>query len=502
MYRFRFLALATIALLLFSTACKKKVEAESEPTPKDISRFIWNGMSDYYLWENDVPYLASSTFETADDWYKYLNGFGEEYDDLFDALLYEKDVVDKWSWIVDDWVAQEQRFSGISKTMGYDFRLLRYGDENDLFGYVRYIVPNSPADIAGIERGDIFWEVDGVMLTIDNYYNLLIGADSYQLGMAQINEFVISANGESHDLIAVVLQEDPVHMAEIIDIGDGQATAYLVYNSFTSDFDARLNDVFGDFIAAGATRLILDLRYNGGGSIRTAIHLASMIYSTDDSKVFGKTVYNSLLNSYFFDQYGSDYFTYNFTGELDTTTISHTTTPGLPAINNLGFDKVYIISTGSTASASEMIINGLEPHMSVVQVGEATTGKYVGSFTIKDYYTYNYDYPNPDHTWALQPITLKIANSAGVTDYVAGLVPDVIIGEDIADLKAFGDLDEPLLAATINYILPGKKSLVERTPSPFEFVADSRDFIPRSKEMYIRFPKISNEELNLFREFK
>ena len=60
MYRFRFLALAAIALLIFSSSCKKKVEVNSEPVPQDISRFIWNGMSDYYLWENNVTNRAGT----------------------------------------------------------------------------------------------------------------------------------------------------------------------------------------------------------------------------------------------------------------------------------------------------------------------------------------------------------------------------------------------------------------------------------------------------------
>lgn len=501
MYRFRIFALILSVIVILFPACKKKVEVENEPVPNEISRFIWNAMSDYYLWNSEVTTLNTNSYPTNNDWYTYLNSFGEEYENLFDDLLYQKDVVDKWSWIVDDWEVQEQSFSGISKSMGYDFRLMYYGDQDDIFGYVRYVIPNSPADIEGIERGDIFLSVDGTNLDANNYYDLLFEQESYQLGMGEIVGSIISPIAVSYDLTAVVLQEDPIHMAEIIDIGDGPKTAYLVYNAFTSDFDNHLNEVFGDFKAAGAERLILDLRYNGGGSIRSAVHLASMIYSTDNSKVFGQTSYNSILNSYFLDKYGNDYFYYYFTDVVDTTTVSYTTGPTLPAINNLGLDEIYIIATGATASASEMIINGLEPHIDVIQVGKATTGKYVGSFTIKDYYTH--DYLNTDHKWALQPITLKIANSEGTSDFVEGLAPDVVVAEDVADLLPFGDEEEPLLAAVIDYIFPSApKSYTERTPSPFRFAADSRDFKPRNKEMYIRYPKISNEELNSFREFK
>lgn len=504
MYRNRYIIISIVALLLISGACKKKVDpVDNEPVPSDISQFIWNGLYDYYLWYKDVPKLSPDTYPESNDWYAYLNGFATDYDALFDDLLYQKDVIDKWSWIVDDWEVQEQSFSGISTSMGYDFRLLIYGTNNDIFGYVRYVLPGSPAENAGIQRGDIFISVDGQDLNISNYYDLLFGQEDYDLGMAEITGNIISPTGQTISLSAVVLQEDPVFMTEVLDIGDGKKTGYLVYNAFTSDFDATLNDAFGYFFSEGIDRLILDLRYNGGGSIRTAVHLASMIHTTESNKVFSRNSYNDKLQSYVISEYGAGFVTETFTDELDTTTINHPVPPGLPAINSLGLSDIFIITTGSTASASEMIINGLEPYMNVVQIGENTTGKYVGSITVKDYYTYST--LNTEHKYAMQPIVLKIANSANVSDFVGGLVPDVAAEEDIANLLPFGDLDEPLLAATIGYILGNPKSSTRSEfmeNAQYEFVADSKDVIPFSKEMYIRHPKFEINEFYPFSKYK
>ena len=301
-------------------------------------------------------------------------------------------------------------------------------------------------------------------------------------------------------MTAVELQENPVLIAEVIDIGDGQNTAYLMYNAFTSDFDMALNDAFGDFKAQGVNRLILDLRYNGGGSIRSAVHLASMIYSTDDTKIFSQSSYNDKVQQDYISYYGEEALIDYFTDLLDTTTYDHS--PTLPPVNNLALDEVYIITSSGTASASEMIINGLEPYMNVVQIGDTTRGKNVGSFTIKDWYTTNDGSLSTEHKWAIQPITLKISNSEGESDYFDGLLPDVAIEEDFRELLPLGDLNESLLAATIDYIMGSSKSSsrLEEEPLDYSFVADSRDFKPFSTEMYVRYPKLNRKEFSLFRQ--
>jgi carboxyl-terminal processing protease len=149
----------------------------------------------------------------------------------------------------------------------------------------------------------------------------------------------------------------------------------------------------------------------------------------------------------------------------------------------LHLNQVYIITTGNTASASELVINCLRPYINVVTVGTTTVGKYVGSATIYDWN--DSGVPNPKHKWAMQPIVLKTSNSLGVSDYVNGLAPTVEVEERISRLKPFGDLNEPLLRATINTIrgLPVKKSFA--VPS-MKIIADSKDIVPHGKEMYVK----------------
>lgn len=480
------LVLLLLLIPVISGGCKKEVEPKVE-VADEISRFVWNGLNQYYLWYANVEKLSPDYFDTNDDWYSFLNSYGTDYEGLFYDLLYSYPTIDRFSWIVDDYVALENSFAGISKTMGYDFRLVRFSGSDNIFGYVRYVIPGSPAFNAGITRGDLFMMVDGQQLNINNYYSLLIEQESYSLGMASYDavENSIGTNGTTYNLTAVELQENPIHYSSIIETG-GMKIAYLVYNGFTSDFDFDLNNQFAYYQAQGVDKMILDLRYNGGGSIQSAIYLASMIYSNSTSTVFSKVNYNDKLQDYFRSTEGDDYFNYYFTDLLEATD-QHEEAP----LVSLGLNELYVIVTGGTASASELVINGLEPYIDVKLFGETTLGKNVGSITVKDWNSQGV--VNPNHKWAMQPIILQIANSAGFTDYINGLAPDVQVEEDIVALQPFGNENEDMLKAVLDYILgvPTTKSLKAGVKGvDYEVIAGSKDFTPFSRDMYLDKPLI------------
>lgn len=481
---YKILLLLPALLILGITACEKEVPRDDNNDPVDqpsrISTFIYSGLKDVYLWYDLVEKLDDNYFDDTDAFYTYLNGFGTYYEDLFYDLLYQYGTIDKWSWIVDDWEELENSFSGISKSMGYNFRLVQFSGSNDIFGYIRYVLPGSPAEAAGLQRGDLFIRVNGQQLTINNYIELLFETDSYYVTKASISGNTIIPGDDTQVMTALVLQEDPVHYYDVLDVG-GVQTGYLVYNSFTSDFNIELNNAFEFFKAQGVGRLILDLRYNGGGSIQTAIYLASMIYDTDDTKLFSRSEWNDKYTAYFEDVYGEDALNYYFTDEISATE-SNPATP----IANLGLTELYVITSGSTASASELVINGLEPYFDVKIIGQNTVGKFVGSITVKDYD--NQGNVVTSHKWAMQPIVLKLTNAAGVSDFVNGLEPDVTASEDYASLLPFGDENEPLLKATIDYILGNKSGRAgpEKIEGiDYDVIADSDLFKPFSREMYL-----------------
>src|SRR5690606_27696223 len=141
----------------------------------------------------------------------------------------------------------------------------------------------------------------------------------------------------------------------------------------------------------------------------------------------------------------------------------------------------YVITTGSTASASELIINGLNPYIEVIKVGTTTVGKYQASTTLYDSPNFGRTNANPRHTYAVQPLIYKSINSVGFTDFDDGFSPDVSLGEQLNNLGELGNPTEPLLAAAILNIQG-----LGRFGSPSEFapmLSDSKDLLPFSKEM-------------------
>ena len=130
-------------------------------------------------------------------------------------------------------------------------------------------------------------------------------------------------------------------------------------------------------------------------------------------------------------------------------------------INSLNLNRVFIITTSESASASELLINGLSPYINVIQIGEKTVGKNVGSITVYDYID-DEQTKNPDHTYAMQPIVLKIANNDGFADYTNGLLPDYFIEEDIQNMGILGTKNEPLLSEVLEIINGTSKSNIPR----------------------------------------
>lgn len=470
------LLLSLMISVVLNTSCKK--EEEVIPEPSEVNSFIWQGMHDYYLWTADVKDLSDTKYEDE----KVLNTFLNTYTDpeaLFESLLYKYKVVDKWSFIVDDSKDIDDWIAGISETMGYDFMLGRIGSSDDVFGFVRYVYKGSPAAKAGMKRGDIFLKVNDTQLTVSNYQNLLFTNKSYKLSFATIANNAISPSTRTVTMTAIEMQEDPICLDTVF-VYDNKKIGYLVYNGFTSDFDIKLNNVFGKFKSENISQLIVDLRYNGGGSVNSSIYLASMIYGTDKTKILAKAQYNSLLHSYLVGKYGGSSLNDYLTDKIEQTDDD----PATPIIS-LNMKKVYFLVSDNTASASELLINGLRPLMDVKVIGTNTNGKYTGSTTIKDYD--DKGNLNPNHKWAMQPIIVKYTNSIGVSDYIDGLDPDIKAEEDFAALLPFGDPNEDLLKVALAHIkgVPVTGMTLKSAKMGLNKVADSHSFKPFANEMFV-----------------
>ncbi|RCS26931.1 peptidase S41 [Polaribacter sp. WD7] len=434
----------------------------------EINFFIWRGLNTFYLWQEDVPDLSDDKFRVDEntinltDLYRFFRKYNSP-EQTFDGLLYRKGDIDRFSWIVDDFVALENSFQGISTSNGMEFGLVQNRDgSNNVFGYVRYVVANSSAAENGVSRGMYFNTVNGTNITTTNFRDLLFGsATSYTIGLADYNRGNPTSNGNSINLTKTELQENPVAVAETLNEG-GKKIGYLMYNQFSASFDSQMNAAFAKFKADNVNELIVDLRYNGGGSVRSAVYLGSMITGQFNGQVYSRQRWNSKVTA----EFSAESFIDNFTDRIRNTDGDGNVIVD-ESINSLNLEKVYFIVSDNTASASELVINALNAYIDVSIVGTTTVGKQVGSITLYDSEDLqrNGNRLNTKHAYAMQPLVLEIVNKNNENDidgYTPVVdIPGVEITEDFGNLGQLGSTSDPLLNATVNLITNSAKGNIE-----------------------------------------
>ncbi len=439
-----------------------------------VQDFMWQAMNFWYFWQSEVPNLADTKFSTNKAYDDFLKSESDP-SAFFKNLKFSEDL---FSVSNDDYKTLVNSFAGISKSNGLEFGLVDSASRG-LFGIVRYVIPNSNAAAQDISRGEVFNSVNGQILTLGNHKDLLFGDnDTYTLNMADITATSITPNGKNVTLIKEEgLNENPIFITKTIET-NGEKIGYLMYNQFTNEYDAELNAAFGQLKADGVTDLVLDLRYNPGGSVNSSRLLSSMVYGTDTANLFLRQIWNTKLN----DQLSSeDYFA--------------STLENGAAINTLNLTKVYVLVSPTTASASELVINGLRPYMSVFLIGTKTTGKNEFSITMVDdpnrsdapfVYTQSREGRiNPLNNWAIQPIVGRNENAVGFSDYTAGFTPDILLPEDLTNYGVLGSVDEPLLARAIQEITGVSTKKDFTVKSPTDLLTSSKMFTPLKDNMYL-----------------
>lgn len=460
----------------------------------EVNDYIWKGLNLWYYWQEEVDNLADTFDDNQSQYTSFLQSYADP-EDFFNNLNHPDD---RFSWIDPDYNNLENQLSGISASNGMKFILYRRcsGCET-LIGAVTYVLPDSDAETKGVIRGDLFNSVNGQELTLSNYSSLLYGQSlNYSIDLVNYDAAtdVVVPRDITIDLVKEEnFQEKPIHKNVVVD-HNGTRVGYLMYNKFVGevdnnddgtnefDFNQELIDAFATFGAENISELVLDLRYNGGGSVQTCTYLASLITGQFTGTIFAQQQWNSKLMAYFNDLNTNS----NPNDDFDLNDYFVDTTHRGVGIQGLNLNRVYILTSGRSASASELLINGLSPHINVVQIGTSTYGKNVGSITIYDYVDNTGNERNPNHTYAMQPIVLRIANSENYADYTNGLEPDVELRESASTYGVLGDVNEPLLAAALNHISGGtaKRSY---DPTPFDMIKDP--LVENQQQMVVELPK-------------
>lgn len=485
------IGLVIVAILIFTVQCSKEDRDDREvnivapPTTTtttsqtttadddsqitlstEINDFIWDEMNQYYYWQEEVTVLNDSMTSNVSNYVQFLNNEPIPTD-FFYSLLHTDDrnrfSNRPFSWINEDYEALEDQLSGISASDGMKFILYARANGQGIIGAVSYVLPDSDAAEKGVVRGDLFNTINGQEMTTQNYSNLLNNRGmQYSIGLInydRTSDIVTPRNVEITLEMEENFQEVPIHKKMVIQ-HNGQRVGYLMLNRFLSsvdsnddgqadrNFNQEMVDAFAELATENIDELVVDLRYNGGGSVLNCVYLASLITGQHTGEIFIKQLWNQKLMDYI-DRVNNDA---NSANDLDFNEYFTNTAPDGSSFTGLNLNRLYVLTSRRTASASEMLINGLVPYMNeVVVIGEATYGKNVGSITLKDYIDVESprDSLNPRHTYALQPIVIKVANVEDEADYVEGIQPDIDKLEVLTNYGTLGDVNEPMLEAAL-----------------------------------------------------
>ncbi len=348
---------------------------------------------------------------------------------------------------------------GSEAQAGYGMSLVAYQNTPPRDLRVRYTEPNSPASDDGtgtppIRRGARILSIDGVDLVNDNTNAGIdvLNAGLFPTTVGESHDFVFDYPGEgaqqySYTFTSADLVFSPVNRTQVIDTSSGKV-GYLLLNSFSEYIaEEQLYDAVNDLAAQNINDLVLDLRYNGGGLLVVASQLAYMI--AGDQATSGKTFEALKFN----DDAGNSDPVFGGANEpfpfIDTG-VGFSLPNGVP-LPTLDLDRVFIMSTGGTCSASEAVINGLRGvDVEVILVGDTTCGK-----------PYGFD-PTDNCSETYFTIQFQGVNDKGFGDYADGFTPANtpttggvrVAGcsvADIADGAELGDASETLLSAALGY---------------------------------------------------
>ncbi len=452
-----------LSLLLLVSAC----DQDDDPSPglvnednAHVNEWIYDNMKFWYLWSNELPANPDKNSNP---------------DEFFQSLLSDDD---RFSWIQENYQDLLNSLQGISKEAGFEFVLYKEDDSNNILAQILYVKPASPAESAGLKRGDAITHFNGQQLNTTNYQDVLKGLGNSTFSITykplDIAQETFGA-AKTLSLSTVVYTENPNYSSKVIEVND-KKIGYYVYNFFspgtgtTEIYDNEMNEIFAGFKAKGITDLVLDFRFNSGGSEVSANNLASLIVPNANNKIFFKREYNSKVE----DEILKD-------PNAGPSLLQNKLKDKAENIGSQLPGRVYILTGSRTASASELIINGLKPYMDVFLIGDVTYGKNVGSISI-------FDEEDPKNTWGMQPIVVKVSNALDQSDYSQGFTPNIENKDNNLFIYPLGDTREELLSKAIEQITgvptTGRKAQVETK----EMIGHSLDSKRRSFNLTVEGP--------------
>jgi len=418
--------LITLLALVSLTACGGGSGPAGPATPSACSndgqkQFVLDNLYAWYLWNDMLP----AGIDIGD--YASPEELATEVTQTYGPQKPEGGPLDRFSSVGS--LEADQQFFGEGKYEGFGFgwRL-----ENDEMRFSRVFV-DSPANmVGGFERGQTVLRIGGVTIA-----DIIAAQGVAGINAELANDTVVfqvqELDGTVQAPVSVtkaIVTIDPVPQWEIIDMGAGTPpVGYIEFVTFISTANPKLETVFSSFIAAGVEDVIIDMRYNGGGLVSTANLLGNYLGGFDnDGQIFSNTEFNA-------DRAAAN------------NSIDYFARLG----SSIDINRLVVIASRGTASASELVINGLDPFVTggVYIVGDNTFGKPVGQVGIEFCEK------------ILRPTSFKKSNAAGYGDYFDGLPVDCVTTDDL-DFPV-GDTNDPNMIAAMGQ-LTGAGCPVVATP--------------------------------------
>ncbi len=393
---------ATVTVSFTVNECSVMAQKE---TTLDIAR-------DWYLWNDRLPgTIDIADFATVNDLVAFIASFSPPGSDGF--------PVDRYGGIGP--AETEQQFFGEGKYEGFGFSF-RFDAADDM--RITRVFADSPAAFASpgpLARGQRILALNdrtiAEILASGGSAELAAILDSALVKFTILDTDAVEFDTEIERGIVTI---DPVPQWRLVPRADGTSAGYLQFETFISTADAQLDAVFEQFRLASVSDVVLDLRYNGGGIVPTAEFFADLLGGfVASDEIFTETRFNADRSA------------------------ENRLRRFAALLNSINLSRLVVIASGSTASASEMIINGLGPHVDVAVVGQDTFGKPVGQS----------GWQFCDNI--LRLTTFQLFNADGFGDYFDGL-PVTAGCEAVDDLSvAVGDDADPRLVAALNYLDTG-----------------------------------------------
>lgn len=466
-----------LAATLAVGACKKEstnppgtdpddtIAPTKEGTRAELTKdSIFLYAKDTYFWNDALPDYGAFNPRQYTSGSEDIDNFNAELEDItqFKIDPTTGEPIDKYSFLDDGTLSSE--LSGVSGDFGFS---VFFNSRNDL--RIKYVYATSSAGRLGLKRGYRITKINN-QTDIDSENDASVDAvvDAVFGDKPSVSMTVLKPDGTSQEVTVVrgTYNVTPIMFNKVYTVGS-KKVGYFVYNSFTTNSGERLNELFTEFAAAGVTEVVVDLRYNGGGSVATADVLTNLIapaaqtgnimYTTYWTKTMqdgqakvleNQPVYNEdgelILENTGVNKKYRTYFDYNYAPTLAAGNVTQFKKAGSANIT-----RAYFLVTYSTASASELVINNLKPVMDVKIIGRKTYGKPVGFFAL----TINRDnvtgYGRPD----VYIPQFQTKNSQNFGDYFAGMAVDKQDFDDVT--KEFGDPTERYLAYALTYAEKG-----------------------------------------------